>query len=257
MNSYRHPSETPILILTLLGILLVLILTSIPTLCLSPLLVLLVGVLSYSANQSFRQQIMQSAQQVTPQSAPDLYAVVERCRQRLNCPPVEVYVLNRKERNAFTFGLTNPNVIVLHSSILKIMDADQVAFVIGHEMGHVVLQHSWLNTLIGGMSGIPLPFGAAVVLSLAFRWWNRACEYSSDRAGLIACGRLEPAIHALVEIAVGDVNDPAAIQQVLQLLAEQGEQPGSVLGEFLSTHPIIDKRIKELRSYAAALRPAR
>jgi len=36
------------------------------------------------------------------------------------------------------------------------------------------------------MAGVPVGMGAAVLLSFAFRWWNRACEYSSDRAGLLA-----------------------------------------------------------------------
>jgi hypothetical protein len=38
---------------------------------------------------------------------------------------------------------------------------------------------------------------------MAFLWWNRACEYSADRAGLLACGRLHKAISALVKLAEG------------------------------------------------------
>lgn len=251
MNLSRHPSEVPILILTIIGIAALLLLTSVVSLCLVPVVVLIMVAMAYAANKNYHQQVMQTGQQVTPQSAPELYAIVERCRQRLNAPPVEVYVVNNRERNAYTFGLSTPNVIVLHSSLLRIMDADELAFVIGHEMGHVVFSHTWLNTLIGGMAGIPMPFGAAIVLTLVFRVWSRACEYSSDRAGLVACGRLDKAVQALVEIVAGDVNNPAQIQQVLQVLNQQDEQAGSILGEFLSTHPLIAKRIKELKEFNA------
>lgn len=252
MNLSRHPSEAPILLLTLLGVAVLVLLTSLVSLCLVPVIMLIMVVMAYAANKNYHQQVMQAGQQVTPQSSPELYALVERCRQRLNAPPVVVYVVNNRERNAYTFGLSSPNVIVLHSSLLRIMDADELAFVIGHEMGHVVFSHTWLNTLIGGMAGIPMPFGAAIVLTLIFRSWSRACEYSSDRAGLVACGRLDKAVHALVEIVAGDVNDPAQIQQVLQLLDQQDEQAGSILGEFLSTHPLIAKRVAELRDFNAA-----
>ena len=44
----------------------------------------------------------------------------------------------------------------------------------------------------------------------------------------------------------------AQIQQVLQLLDQQDEQAGSILGEFLSTHPLIAKRVAELRDFNAA-----
>ena len=254
MLNYRYPTETPILVVTLVGLTALLVLTSIPTLCLAPLLVVIVVILTYNGTQAAHRQVMQLGMLVTPQSAPSLAAIIETCRQRLGAPPVEVYILNNRERNAYTFGLSQPNVIVLHAPLIKIMDADELAFVIGHEMGHVIFKHAWLNTLIGGMAGIPLPIGAAIPLVLAFRSWSRACEFTCDRAGLIACGRLDKAIHALVEIVAGDVNTAGEIQQVLTVIDQQDEQAGSVFSEFLSTHPLVAKRIQQLKEFASSAR---
>ena len=68
-------------------------------------------------------------------------------------------------------------------------------------LGHVALGHTWLNTLVGGIAGIPGSFLGGSDLDMAFLGWNRTCEYSADRAGLLACGSLEKAISALIKLA--------------------------------------------------------
>ena len=59
-----------------------------------------------------------------------------------------------------------------------------------------------LNWLVGGMAGIPSPFMASALLAMAFLWWNRACEFSADRAGLLACGKAGPG-HLRASEAIG------------------------------------------------------
>ncbi len=105
--------------------------------------------------------------------------------------------------NAYTFGMVEPQVVVVYAGVFSIMDADELRFIIGHELGHIRLGHTWLNSLVGGMAGIPSPYVAAILLYIAFRWWNRACEYSADRAGLLACGKPEKAASALIKLVGG------------------------------------------------------
>src|SRR4030066_1917461 len=113
--------------------------------------------------------------------------------------------------------MDSPKAILLYSSLFKIMDCDELQFILGHEMGHVKLGHTWLNTLVGGMAGTPSSLGAAAIMELAFRWWNRACEYSADRAGVLACSKPNKAISALVKLEVGTVaRSQAGIQAALQ-----------------------------------------
>lgn len=252
MTNYRYANETLILIGTLLLIVAALLLTSVPTLCLSPLFVLLMVLFAAQSNRAHHQQLMQQAYLVTPQSLPGLAEIVEQCRRRLRVGPVQTYVVRRRELNAYTFGLSDPNVIVLHSSLFDVMDADEMRFILGHELGHVALGHTWLNTLIGGMAGVPMPAGAALILVFVFRWWNRACEYSADRAGLIACGSLNKAISALVQLVVGDINTQAELQRALALIEQQDDSFGNILSETLATHPMIVRRIEKLRQYAAS-----
>ena len=155
--------------------------------------------------------------------------------------------------NAYTFGLDSPKVVVLESALLEVMDGDELAFVICHELGHVRLGHTWLNSLVGGLAGIPSPAGAFGLMQLAFLWWNRACEHSADRAGLLATGRPDKAISALVKLATGgQARSPAELERALRLVEAQGSDAGAQLAEALATHPLMARRIAELRRYAAS-----
>jgi len=133
------------------------------------------------------------------------------------------------------------------------MDADELRFIVGHELGHVRLGHTWLNSLVGGMAGVPGPFLASIVLGLAFRWWNCACEYSADRAGLLACGKPQKAISALLRLTAGAaIRTSGDLQQALQRVEAEDDDLANLLGEALATHPMTVRRIEELRRFAAS-----
>ena len=249
---YRYPSEHPILFLTGCLIVLVLAVSAIPTLCIFPFLAAGFIGLAYLLNRGQYDDILRSGLRVNASQAPQLAGLAADCMRRLNPGPVELYVVKSNSLNAYTFGFSNPKMVVLYSPLLTVMDADELKFVIGHEMGHVALGHTWLNTLLGGMAGVPTSFGAAVILTLAFRSWNRACEYSADRAGLLACGSLGKSVSALAQLAVGDLNTQVELQRALALLEKEDDSFSGALGEALSTHPMIIKRIHELRRWAAS-----
>lgn len=252
MKSFRHPSETPIYYLTMLLLVGVVAVSALPTVCLMPLLVGGFILLSYWMSQTHHKQLLSQARRITPESAPQLAALTQECVDRLQPGAVEFYVMPQQVLNAYTFGFSQPNAVVLYSPMLQVMDADELRFVIGHELGHVALGHTWLNTLLGGMAGVPVSFGAAIVLTLAFRWWNRACEYSADRAGLLASRSLNKSISALAQLAVGDIQTQDELTRALRVIKQQQEGAASGLTELLSTHPLILKRINELRAWAAS-----
>lgn len=240
--SLRHSSETPQLLLALGLVLVVIVFTATATLCGSILFVLLVLGLAWLSTRNHHADLLRHGYRVTAQSAPDVHGLVERARQRLQAPPVQVFVVNSPQRNAYTFGLSQPKVVVIYAGLLRLLTPDELVYVIGHELGHVQLGHTWLNSLVGGMAGIPSPFGAAIILQLAFRGWNRACEFSADRAGLVACGHTAAALGAMRKIA-----GEAALRAL-----DDGQDAGEWFGEMLSTHPMMARRARELRQWAKA-----
>jgi Zn-dependent protease with chaperone function len=255
----RHPSEIPILLTTLLLVSGVLVITTGLTVCVAPVLIAMMVAYSYIANQQHHTELMRQAVQV-PLDGPtgenpgldQLGQLVRECRDTLGCEPVDVFIVPSRQLNAYTFGLGSPKTIVLYQPMLKVMDADELKFVIGHEMGHVAFGHTWLNTLIGGMAGMPSSFGAAIIFTFAFRWWNRACEYSADRAGLAACGQPIKAVSALAQLEVGDFNTAEELRRALAVIERQDGSLENILGETLSDHPMIAKRIKALREFSGS-----
>jgi Zn-dependent protease with chaperone function len=251
MTQYRYPGEQAILWITLLIIMAAAVITAAPTICILPLFVLMFIGLAYMINRTHHTEIMHSAYPVTHKSSAELFDLAQDCAKRLRPSPFELYVLPNKQRNAYTFGLSNPRIVVLYSSLLETMDTDEMRFILGHELGHIALNHTWLNTLLGGMAGVPPSFGAAILFTFAFRWWNRACEYSADRAGLLACGSLEKATTALVKLVAGPLHNRAELERALAVVDAEDDSILNNLAETLSTHPLIINRIEKLREYAA------
>lgn len=250
-TSYRLTGERLVLALTLFVVLAVIAITASATVCASVLFILAFVAMSYFLGRAHHQELLSLADKVTPEALPDLDRLVRRGARRLRPGPVEVFVATGNELNAYTFGLSSPKALVLYSGLLPLMEEDELVFILGHEMGHVALGHTWLNSLVGGMAGIPASWSVGTILSLVFLWWNRMCEYSADRAGLLACGNSEKAFSALVKLGAGpSARTRADLEQAYRRIDAEDDTPAGALGEVLATHPLLIRRIDRLRQYA-------
>jgi Zn-dependent protease with chaperone function len=252
-TAYRYPNEILIFTGTLFLVFAVILLTSTATFCLSGIFIVFFFAMAYFSVRSHHRALMQHGYRVTHQNAPKLAEILDDAANRLKVEPVEVYVIRSNALNAYTFGISTPKVIVITDSLLKVLDADELQYVIGHEMGHVKLGHTWLNSIIGGMAGIPSPYLAFAVLHLAFRSWNRACEFSADRAGILANGNPRKAITALIKIGSGGrARTDAELARAYAALDAQDDTLAGNLGELLGTHPLMIKRIEKIKGYAGS-----
>ncbi len=250
-TDYRTPDELLILGLTLLLVFLVIAISAVATLCTSFIFVALAVFLAYSSSQAHHQALMARAYPVSDQSAPQVAALVRQCVRRLQPGAMQVFVAPSNQLNAYTFGLTDPRIVVLYSALFEVMDADELRFVFGHELGHVQLGHTRLNSLLGGMAGIPSSSAASALLVMAFLSWNRACEYSADRAGLLACGKPEKAITALVKLVAGPKGlTRRGLELAYQQIDAEDDTWAGSLNEALASHPLLIRRINQIRSYA-------
>ena len=249
-TDYRYTYEYLILAATIILVLLVVAFTAAATVCTSAIFVPAVVIFGYFASRTKHQSLLATGEQVTPRTAPEMMPLIQANSARLQVEPVNVFIVRSNVLNAYTFGMDSPKDIVLYSSLFRIMDQEEIQFILGHEMGHVKLGHTWLNTLVGGMAGIPSGVGAAAILELAFRWWNRACEYSADRAGVLACGNPAKAISALVKLeAVPSARTQAGMQAAMQHLETEDDNIMNNLEELLASHPMIAKRVEQIRQF--------
>ena len=252
-TAYRFPNEILVLSLTIILFVSVIAFTVTATVCVSGIFILAVLILSYTSMQSQHQMLLQKAKLATDEAVPGMGIIISEAKNRLQVEPVDIFIAPSRVLNAYTFGLSSPKAIVLNSALFRVMDADEIQFILGHEMGHVALGHTWLNSLIGGMAGIPAPYGASYLLALIFRWWNRSCEFSADRAGLLACTYPAKAVRALVKLEAGSAAiSPEALERILEKIQAEDDNPISSLLELTATHPMIIKRIEQIRKYSAS-----
>ncbi|RPI88072.1 MAG: M48 family peptidase [Chloroflexi bacterium] len=251
-TSYRVPTEHLILVVTITAVLLVIGLTATATVCLSVFFIIGMVVLSYNYANAHHKSLLAGALRVSEATSPQLAAIVNEAAARLQVEPVEVFIAPSRELNAYAFGLSSPKAVVIYAALVKAMDRDELLYIIGHEIGHVRLGHTWLNSLVGGLAGIPTSIEASILLMFIFRWWNRACELSADRAGLLVCANPEKAISALIKLHAGSVRRPITMEEALQDIESEDDTLVGVMSEVLNTHPMIVRRIELIRQYAAS-----
>lgn len=253
MTSYRYPNEGLVLGLTLLLVGLVIAVSALATVCTSLVFVLLAGLWAYYSSRSHHQRLVRAAYPVTSSSAPGLLRLFQEAAARLRPGPLQAFVVPSRQLNAYTFGLDDPKVVVLYSSLLDVMDADELRFIIGHEMGHIALGHTRLNSLVGGLAGIPSSSLASAVLVTVFLWWNRTCELSADRAGLLAVDNPDKAVSALIKLVAGPTGKTRrGLELAYQKIDAEDDTLLGSLQETFASHPMLIRRINALRQWSSS-----
>lgn len=185
-----------------------------------------------------------NALQVDANSLPGFHKILNDLAEKLSIKKPKLYIIQSPEPNAYTLGLLNPSIIIT-SGLLDIVDENELRFIIGHEMGHVLFKHYFINTFISPAGN--RIFGATYI----FGFWSRLAEYSADKVGLYCSGSIDDALSALMKISVGlktfkkmDVGH--FIKQVHNI-----DDPFEKLGETISDHPYSVKRIYNLVQFYA------
>jgi Zn-dependent protease with chaperone function len=152
-----------------------------------------------------------SAVRVDHRQFPDVYRAYVDAGAALDVTDLpELYILAEPTHNAMAIGIDKPFIVVT-SGLVDLADADELRFVLGHELGHVLSGHALYTTMLlqlmrlsGTLSWLSIgALGLRAVLA-ALHEWARKAELSSDRAGLLA------------------VQDPAIAQRVHMKLASAG-----------------------------------
>lgn len=202
------------------------------------------------------------ALEVGPNQYPDIHEMLVEVCGTLDWPVPRLYVSQTPLANAGAVGVDNP-FIVLNSSLIELSSPEELRFVLGHEVGHIMSEHALYRTLLFLLlqfSGTVLPIvGQAVApITLALLEWNRKAEISCDRAGLLAVQDLDTCVGALGVMAGGIRGREGEID--VAALRSQSEQYTDSQGldtffKFMATagqtHPFPVIRVREMDNFAA------
>jgi STE24 endopeptidase len=173
--------------------------------------------------------------------------------------------------NAYVTGLFNTKRIVLYDNLIKGFTHDEIRFVMGHEMGHYVLNHIWVGlgiawvfllfllwvadkTIHGiihrfrgrfkferleDIASLPLIMLCLSIMAFVMQPINntasRAMEHRADRFGMDVTGVSgEVAATAFDKLSAYNLSDP---------------NPSPLIEFWFYDHPALQKRMEFVRSY--------
>jgi Zn-dependent protease with chaperone function len=121
----------------------------------------------------------------------------------------ELYVVAAPGYQAMAIGIDKP-IIVVTSGMIDLLDDDELPFVLGHELGHVLSGHALYTTMLLQLMRVSstlswLPLGALGLRAViaALHEWARKAELSCDRAGLLAVQDPAAALRVHMKVASG------------------------------------------------------
>jgi heat shock protein HtpX len=221
------------------------------------------------------------AEEVSPEQAPELHAMVEELAARAGIPKPRVYIIPEAQPNAFATGRSpKVGVVAVTQGILQLLDARELRGVLAHELSHVknrdVLISSIAATVAAAVSYIAHVAGffggsrrdgegpsaleslllllvAPVAATLIQFGVSRSREFEADKSGAELSGDPEALAQALLKLDAGARAMPVNMQPAMASLFIVNPF-GAVrsVARLFSTHPSTEERVRRLRAMETA-----
>ncbi len=170
--------------------------------------------------------------------------------------PVDFYITGDPSVNAFAIASQEegePNIINVNSSLIQLMTDDELRFVIGHEMGHLINKNATLVKLINFV----FPHGAPIPITLQYkiRLWQQLSELVADRFGYMAMPNINVCISAFFKMSSGlDFNKmDMKVEAFLEDNKIRLEYFRNDKGINFATHPINPIRVEALNQFSKSV----
>ncbi len=142
---------------------------------------------------------------VVSKMAPRLDGLIEEVADRLQFKEkIDFYVTNNPELNAFSISRLEEDqahIINLNSGLVERLDDDELKFVIGHEVGHLISQNAGIMKLVQFI--FPDPMRTPLLITHKITLWKKLSELTADRFGFIASPRLDKCFSGFFKLASG------------------------------------------------------
>jgi heat shock protein HtpX len=225
------------------------------------------------------------AQPVTREQAPDLYDMVADLAQKADLPMPKLYLVPTQTPNAFATG-RDPNhaAVAVTQGIMEILDREELAGVIAHELTHIRNRDTLTQAVAGTLGGAVTFLGRMLSFGALYGPVRRDTRDGGNPIGVLFLVILAPISASLVQMAISRTrefsadrgsaeitNNPLALASALQKLENVGKQipmngnpafepvliinpfSGGGLQSLFRTHPPTEARVQQLQEIAKQL----
>lgn len=209
------------------------------------------------SEDSIRRRLTKDSVLLTRTLSPRVYGIVEHIKRTLEVDiDFDIFCIASNNINAYADIDTNSNgefpFIVITSKALEELNNEEITFIIGHELGHILFRHNRVLHLKertekeDSDKETVLPYlGEHVFLN-----WRKKSEVSADRIGYLCAGSFTPCARALIKTGVGlsEKNLNLDIQLLLEQIEKIRDKP-EILDTDFRTHPLLPIRLKSLELF--------
>ncbi|MEM9806772.1 MAG: M48 family metallopeptidase [Cyanobacteria bacterium P01_D01_bin.56] len=216
-----------------------------------------------TAEQFFYLENIATSVLVGPTQLSHIYQLLLDACQLLDMEPPQLYVKQNPVPNAYTFAMRGKQpFIVVHTSLIELLNDQELQAVIGHELGHLKCDHGVYLTLANlfALAASQLPLGSVLAQNLQSQIlkWVRCAEFTCDRAALLVSQDARTVASVLMKLTGGSptlapqLNLDAFLAQANAYEDLTQDQLGAFLKEMRTqelTHPVPVLRAKEITQW--------
>ncbi len=222
------------------------------------------------------------AQPIAREQAPELYDLVKNLTQKAGLPMPKLCVVPTQTPNAFATG-RNPEhaAVAVTEGIMQILDRDELAGVIAHELTHIKNRDTLTQAVAGTLGGAVTFLGRMLTFGAMYGSVNRDNRQGGNPVGILVLVILAPISASLIQMAISRTREfsadrgsaeitgnPLALASALQKLESIGKQvpmngnpafepvliinpfSGGGLQSLFRTHPPTEERVRQLQKIA-------
>ena len=210
---------------------------------------------SYDVN--FRSIMEGNSLKVQKTVLPKFYELCEEVKAKLEfVGNIDFYITGNSTVNACSYASGDeerPHIIEINSGLFNLMNDEELKYVIGHEIGHLINSDSIISNLFNFIySDDDAKEKCPSFLAKRIQLYNQLAELGSDRYGYMANGNLDACVTAIFKMASGLFLENMDVQ-VDALIEENNQRLNFFLkdaGVSGGTHPVNPIRIHALQLFA-------
>lgn len=189
---------------------------------------------------------------VTEKMSPKLFHIFHDVKNKLNYKKnIDFYITNSAELNAFALTRSDDkdtDIININSALISMFDDDELRFVVGHEIGHLITRYARVVRLINFI--FPDPEKVPLILAHRIELWQKVSELTADRFGFIASPKVEKCVSGFFKMASGLSTDRIDFDYKAYLIDNEKILEYFTQNRNMFTHPVNPLRIKAIKLFS-------